>query len=360
MSNKLTIIIDSNYLLISRYSVLSKNFDKRLPEHAREAARENLTDMMARSIIGILNKFPEADNIILVRDGGSWRKQLKVPSVIKDVAYKGNRRLDENTDWNCVFGALDNIIKRCDELGITVSSGLNSEGDDWIWYWSHVLNGQGTNVLIWSSDNDLKQLVSNGKAFTAWYNDRSGLFIHEDLIKRDINPLDFFMDPSIQPDQVLESLVSHQSIVEHINPETIAIDKIFLGDYADNIKPIVHVKRDSGRACNFTQKDLDILKNDITLDCMNGLLEHKNDVINWIAKYSKFTKFKLKREDISEMLEYNIKLVWLDDHCIPATLIQSMNECEYKQFDLKTIRSNYRMIIGDRKEEQYIANLFES
>ena len=48
------------------------------------------------------------------------------------------------------------IVKK---QGIVVSNHSSIEGDDWIWYWSRRLNEEGTSCIIWSSDNDLKQLV---------------------------------------------------------------------------------------------------------------------------------------------------------------------------------------------------------
>jgi HKD family nuclease len=56
------------------------------------------------------------------------------------------------------------------------------------------------------------------------------------------------------------------------------------------------------------------------------------------------------------MLEYNIKLVWLNEEVIPDTAIQAMNQCEYKSFDVSYIRSNYKQLL---KQDDYLQNLFE-
>ena len=42
MKNKCTLICDFNWLTISRFSVINKGFDKTLPEHALDEAKEEL------------------------------------------------------------------------------------------------------------------------------------------------------------------------------------------------------------------------------------------------------------------------------------------------------------------------------
>ena len=56
------------------------------------------------------------------------------------------------------------------------------------------------------------------------------------------------------------------------------------------------------------------------------------------------------------MIRYNIKLVWLNENVIPETLLITMNQQEYKQYDISYIKSNYKMLIG---EDNSIKDLFE-
>ena len=67
--NKCTLLCDFNWLTISRFSVINKGFDKRLPEDALNEAKEELKDMLARSINVILNRFPAIDDLVIVADG---------------------------------------------------------------------------------------------------------------------------------------------------------------------------------------------------------------------------------------------------------------------------------------------------
>ena len=134
--NNCTLLIDGNWLLLSRFSVINKGFDKNNPDYMKEQASLDLQDLLARSINVILNRFPIIDNMIFISDGGSWRKQLPVPKSLNDITYKGNRSTDVEMDWHYIYGALNKVFKHCKELGVTCSQYSNIEGDDWLWYWS--------------------------------------------------------------------------------------------------------------------------------------------------------------------------------------------------------------------------------
>ena len=166
-------------------------------DDVKEHAKKELHELMAKSISVVLNRFPVIDNIILVTDGGSWRKQLPVPEVIENVTYKGNRTTAKELDWKYIYGALTELSEQCKNLGVTVSNHSSIEGDDWIWYWSRRLNAEGTSCIIWSSDNDLKQLVqtdNNTLAFTAWYNDRNGVWFDMSNKQEFEDDLDYLED----------------------------------------------------------------------------------------------------------------------------------------------------------------------
>ena len=58
------------------------------------------------------------------------------------------------------------------------------------------------------------------------------------------------------------------------------------------------------------------------------------------------------------MIDYNIKLVWLHEQVIPEPVIQGMNNIEYQKCDIQYIRSNYKVLCGER-EEKDIMSIFE-
>ena len=72
--SKLTLIVDGNWLLMSRLAVISGRY----PD-TNELNRE-LKLLMIRSVNLVLRAFPVIDNIIFVADGGSWRNtEVAVP-----------------------------------------------------------------------------------------------------------------------------------------------------------------------------------------------------------------------------------------------------------------------------------------
>lgn len=355
MMNKLTLIIDMNWLTISRFSVLSKGFEITNPEHIKQSTQAELEELMARSINVILNRFPAIDNIVMVADGGSWRKQIPVPSQLSDTTYKGNRALDTDMDWGYIYGALNNILDNASEQGITVSRHPNLEGDDWVWYWSRRLNCDNVNCIIWSSDNDLKQLIQidkNTNAFTAWYNDKNGLWL-PDSIKRPDDPIEFFMSfEYFSP--ILESIKKNIE-VNYINPDTIINSKVICGDAGDNIMPVFRYKKGS-RTFRITEKVWEEISKELNINTIYDLTDKWDDVANRICNHSKFSPHSPNKELIREMIDYNRKLVWLNELVIPDTAIQAMNQQEYQVFDVPYIRNNYKSLL---KANDDIQSLFE-
>ena len=61
-------IMDANWLLMSRFSIMSDQFESNMPEQVKLQAQSNLQDLMAKSITIVLNRFPIIDNIVIVTD----------------------------------------------------------------------------------------------------------------------------------------------------------------------------------------------------------------------------------------------------------------------------------------------------
>lgn len=359
MQNKCTLLIDGNWLMQSRFHVLSKKFKKDNPEHIKEAGTDELVDLMARSINLIINRFPVIDNMILVSDGGSWRKQISIPQQLKDQTYKGNRHLTNDFDWSYIYKSLDILIDIFNKNNITTSRHLNLEGDDWIWYWSQKLNREGVNVMIWSIDNDLKQLVNIDKtngSITAWYNNDTGLFLHNDL-NINIDPIDFFMQPEIF-NPTLEELKKRSQSTTYILPDNIITSKIICGDSGDNIKPVFSFLKGS-RRYKITEKDWGKISNKLNISSINDLMEKKQDISKYISTYSKYIHTDSNEvELINEMIDYNIKLVWLHESIIPKQSIDYMEQVNYNICDMGYLRKNFKLLTN--MDNSDIEKLFEN
>ena len=355
--NKCTLICDGNWLLLSRFSVIGRGFEVDMPEHAKEHAKKELHELMAKSISVVLNRFPVIDNIILVTDGGSWRKQLPVPEVIENVTYKGNRTTAKELDWKYIYGALTELSEQCKNLGVTVSNHSSIEGDDWIWYWSRRLNAEGTSCIIWSSDNDLKQLVQTDNdtlAFTAWYNDRNGVWFDMSNKQEFEDDLDYFMSPIKLKSPLLENFIQLSKSTSYINPDDIIMEKIICGDAGDNIKSIA--KSVSGsKTYKISIKMWNEIKSSLNITSLKEFLNLKQSIINSILNIKKFNQCNVS--DLSEMFDYNIKLVWLNESVIPETIIMYMNQLNYNVTDVGYIKSNFKTLC---KSDTSIEDIFDS
>lgn len=302
-SSNLTLIIDGNWLLMSRLAILDKRFsdDKEL--------NKNLKLLMVRSIGVVLRTFPDIDNVIFVSDGGSWRNQVPVPEFLKshNIEYKGTRVKSEEVNWELLFENFNEFQSvLVSESGITVCHENMIEGDDWCYYWSKLLNDQNTNVLIWSSDRDLTQLVTvkdNG-CFTAWWNSKIGI-IEEDSENSEI---DFLFNPyKDKNNQILSNLEDKSTKVTKINPKKILLDKIIRGDISDNVKPILLRKtKNASRYFKVSAKDIDY-----SLDIWNekAVDEYVSRIYN-LRNYRGKEIFSLK--DNLDHFRYNRRLVALD------------------------------------------------
>ena len=119
--SKLTLIVDGNWLLMSRLSVLNNRFVDELE------LNQELKLMLIKSINVVLRNFPFIDNVIFVADGGSWRNQLEIPKYIYDerastdqsVEYKGNSVKSSDINWDLLFESYDDIISTLQSSGIT-------------------------------------------------------------------------------------------------------------------------------------------------------------------------------------------------------------------------------------------------
>lgn len=359
MTNKCTLIIDGNWLLISRLFMYVDKFKLDTPEATKEQGKRELEEMLARSINVVLRTFKGVvDNVILVSDGHSWRKGVKTPSNYPKDVYKANRGKETGAfgqcDWDFVFSFFDEFITKHQDSGLMVARCYNAEGDDQIWYWSTKLNNQGINTIIWSSDNDLKQLVGvkNG-AFTIWYNSKSGLILPNVLNKDTGDDIDFFLLMDFESPMV-KKLKKCVDKVTYINPDEIVMKKIICGDSSDNIKSIIQTQINN-RCYGVGKTKVDRIVKDLQITSLDDFFDRKMDIIKYILNNRKFTGVKM--DDVVEAFEYNKTLIWLNEQCIPKNVLENM-DVEYVVYsDLDSLTNQYDYIINKNLD---VLSIFES
>ncbi len=336
--NRCTLIVDGNWLMMSRLPATYNQFRSECPEFIKEQAVDNLVDSMLSSINVVLQKFTGiVDNMIFVADGFSWRKTLEVPEQLGDTRYKGNRVKTEEMDWSYIYKSIDRIIEGLEKNNCTVSRSKSAEGDDWMWYWSNRLNTQGINCIIWSTDNDLKQLVKyDGCSFTAWYNDFNGLFLDKSMDEEEVSDIDFFMQFS--NNATFEMLKSSVHQVSYIEPAKIVMDKIICGDTSDNIKSVI-VQEKGGKQYRITEKFWNAVREDLKIDTLDEFFQCETLIVEELISRKNSSR---RPEDIYPCFDYNKRLVWLDESSYPPEVLMQMENSEYKQFDIDFVLNNYK------------------
>ena len=310
---------------MSRLAVLNNKFED------TDTLIKNVKKMLIRSMKVVLSTFEDIDNIVFVADGGSWRNNVPIPnSLIKkskngeivSEEYKGTREKSKDIDWDAIFKGYEEFIDKLSETGITTCREKNIEGDDWVYFWSNYFNSIGTNVIIWSADKDLTQLVKTDKhyCFTIWYNGKNE--ITEEEVEQD--DMDFFFNTQYYRNEaILINISDAVKYKNYINPKHVVIDKILKGDSSDNIQPIMIRKSKTGKS----SKKFKISTNDIYYD-----LNYNNDVevLNYLSKIynskSYIDRVEDSIDDVFEHYKYNRKLVELSNTEIPDEVINKMKE----------------------------------
>ena len=330
--SKLTLIIDGNWLFMSRLAVISNQYidDYELCQ--------NLKVLMIKSINVVLRKFPLIDNIIFVADGGTWRNQIEIPECLKREAdeyriivdYKGTRVKSEDLNWEVLFAAYEDFIATLKQTQINAYREQYVEGDDWIWWWSTYLNSQGTNCIIWTKDNDLKQLVNidSNKCFTIWWNNDSGIFIKD----YEETEFDFLFNSSFnENEQLLNNIIQCSQSITKIDPKHIVIDKILKGDTSDNILPVIlrnSRNKESEKKFKISTKDINYSLN------YNDNNEVKQYIHNLVTSKNYVNRINHNKteEEIYEHFLFNRQLIVLEKESYPQNVLDIFEN--YKNYNV--------------------------
>lgn len=339
--SKLTLIVDGNWLLMSRFSIINaSNKDKPIEDIMKETCL-----LMVKSIKLTLKTFPSIDNVIFVSDGGSWRNSMIIPQfLIEDhISYKGNRVKSDDIDWEGVFSKFNDFFNLLTENGIMTSKAHNIEGDDWCWYWSDRLNNkEKTNCIIWSRDKDLTQLVKRNSDgfFTVCWSKEAGLTIP----KANDDDTNFLFNAWYSDnDQILNDLIQNAGNKNEIDAYSVIIDKIIRGDAGDNIIPII-------LRASKTDKKYRVGKKDIP-EHLN--IYDKQEIDDYISEILNKKNYKGKvtqsKENILEHFEYNRMLVALRRDNYPQFVLDTMEMEDLIEIIPNTNFSNIENILQARK-----------
>ena len=367
---KTTLVVDGNWLLMGRQFMLNDQFSISNPQYMRDTASNNLADLMCQSISVCLRSMSGViTNVVFVSDGGSWRRNVKKPKIISDAVYKGTRSFESNTDWNAVWKSMNILTKRLKSYGMTVSNVPGAEGDDWCWWWSRKLNALGENVILWTIDEDIKQLITVNPETGCWtgvYEKRSGLILPSCLDPGEdsnVDDIDFFMNNYQSAKSEAADTLSKIFQTKYVNPSSIINKKIFVGDGGDNILPTFTYCK-GGKTYKATVKDMegliDMNKDEYSEDkWIKSLPSIYHNIIE--SKKSRLIGSEIVSEnDFIEHAIYNRTMVWLDDSQIPDEVKSKMAEVEYKHLtpdQMHDIRFNWK-VLAEKSSKDEIESLF--
>ena len=351
--SKLTLIIDGNWLLISRLAVLRNKYpDIDLLTH-------NLKLLLIKSINAMLRSLPEVDNIIFVADGGSWRADVPIPDFLmkQGVSYKGTREKSDDFDWDKLFGEFESFISDIKNYSnITISRSYKVEGDDWCWWWSNILNNDNTNVIIWSADKDLTQLVKTNKetgvfTCTLYTRGKNTIVSVDDRVSDDISFSMMLTNPFfVENSNLLSEITNKATKINKINPLFVPLDKMFRGDGSDNILAPIKRITNTGKEFRLSVKQLDSSMN----------IWDNNTIHNFVDEVYNDKKFKNKtivNEDVAlKHLLYNRTLVTLNEQSYPDDILQTMSEQNYYERN-KDLSVTEQHIKGETDE---LTNILDS
>ena len=362
--NKCTLIVDGNWLLMSSFNRIRNEFDKENDLEQRKNAKNQLINNISYTIISTLNQFPGViDNVMFVRDKSSWRKSIEKPLMCMDDNYKGTRVYDIALDWDMIFGSLDEIQENLKDLNISWMCEEGVEGDDWMWFWSRYLNRNNINCIVWSSDCDLKQLVQqdkNTRCWTAWWNKRSGLTVHECYNINNIDVMSILLGETIENVSMnnLQKCVAGSYNIEYINPNDIINEKIMMGDISDNIKSLIRVKKNK-KTSNVSKKDWQDLKEHFELDKEGQLEQQIDTIIDYLLSKKKFQECTYTKEEIKDMFNYNKTLVMLNENIIPQHIKDAMNK-HIDEYDICDISQLKEHLTEKNSNDNYIDLLVQN
>jgi hypothetical protein len=139
-----------------------------------------------------------------------------------------------------------------------------------------------------------------------------------------------------------------------VNPDLIVMEKIVCGDAGDNIKSIAKVCRGS-KTYKVSTKMWNDIRKSLNITSLEKFFNLKLTIVRHILAGKKFSE--CCETDVLEMMDYNIRLVWLNEDVIPDTVVMYMNQCEYGVADIPYIKTNYKVLC---KRNDKIEQLFDS
>tara|TARA_R110000803_G_scaffold200909_3_gene265535 strand:- start:79 stop:1320 length:1242 start_codon:yes stop_codon:yes gene_type:complete len=382
MSNKITYLVDGNFYLHKTLSVCGA-FDEQHPMFLKgdspekmEKDKNSLIHKLTMDFCSDIRKAAALiDEVIITMDDYSWRndffenKSYKYATVIEsteegddlkeilggdeNIDYKGHRVKEKTFNWTLVYQTFEEFLVDMRTIGGIKWSRLNGcEGDDIIFAVATQYIARGKSVMIYSGDNDLKQLIS--------FNSMNNSFvIHFKKTEKKIVMSNDTATWLMGNESLIKTKLTnfaHENDLELLaeNAFDIVFTKILKGDKGDNVKPSIQEvrkyksgkKKGEDKLEKIGKRVIDKIKVEIDYKRYNFLDFFNDDFLNTLTN-SVLRNFKpihhFSPENIKNNLEINRDLMFLHKNCIPHSIYEVMItwiEQNEKEMDLK-IRDLY-------------------
>jgi len=360
-NDKLNYVIDGNFFLFKTLSVTGV-FDEKYPrfikgddEVKREEDKNVLLGKLTMDLCADIRKSASLiEDLIITYDDYSWRNDFFQENAYKfatnipeesqsdataEIDYKGTRKKDKEVDWSAIYDTFEMFLKDVESIAnvkwLRVSG---CEGDDLVFGISAYYNAIGKNVMIYSGDNDLKQLISHNSttnAFTIHHKKTESKIVMHPLTARWLSE-----NKSVIRGKLNAFRNNNDIKLSAELPYEILFDKIFCGDKGDNVLSIMEEprkyksgkKKGQWKTVRMTPSIVKKVKEEIEHNNYS-VADFFNDTFISTLANSAHRNFKptlqFPVEHIINNIKINRDLMMLHKRCLPHSIYESMmNEIE--------------------------------
>ena len=330
MVDKLTMIFDlSNMFMRSLHTLIYKGDGPGTFDSDEENAM--LVRKMAVDISYILRTF-NPERVIFASDSKHpWRKEIY--ESIEGMDYKGNRKKDNDKNWDKIFTSLKEFEEILENFGTIVTKIEHAEADDVAAMWKRRLCDK-ENIIFVTSDRDWLQLIEfnqSTKWFCACYNPivnnkgRKVLSLTKEMQEWVFSPqenkCDIFFNNLSKCKNILETVSQKDSkiSIDTVNPDNVLLSKILAGDAGDNVPSFMTYYK-SGKLQRITELKAGKL-------CESLKVNNVQDLINVDASgdlkpaVEKIMNYPIDGFDTTERLKRQRSLVELNPDLFPKAIV---------------------------------------
>lgn len=357
------IVFDTNYLFHSEFSLFSGYGKRPLRDDEDDAA---FATAVAGRLFHVMDQLPHVGHVVCCFDSRSWRRAFYDGYKSSRENADGSKGIMDKETKDRFYRIMDDFMNLLGDVGIIISRVPGAEGDDLLYRWANRFNAEGRSVVLVTGDGDLGQVVrgdddpwtiawsghqTNGKVLTstgwrsAWLDKRKDLSL-------------FDMSGMSDRREDFRKILRAGATLETVDPRSLILRKILVGDDGDDVPSSWNGLSPTGRPARLTPKKAEKVV-ELFLEAHPGIdpLDDwwsRDANIDWLAgailRVMKSVDGDAERAPVVEALRRNARLVWLDDRCLPETLVNGIEKhmtksLEHARQSMQRERWNRRAVL---------------